>query len=776
VSRKRQNPAGAIVIALGAVIAIISYIPVEVWLVLIVVAAVVVIIKIFTRNQVRHPSAVSTLGLSTPSRTSAATGSARLSSPSETVDVDIRPPSGRSIPAAPDGEVNYKVRWLTKGDTVQVAGLEITGGMLYTGLSLKAPNGRQDPALINPSLKVGTTPVDISERRMPYWPSYSEVAPEARRGYLQWLAGGRSDPAADVGYVFLFFYGLERRALIDLQGSPGDAEIDEIAAEVRRLLDIYSHSGSLRSYATNFLAYLSSGRGVSFTSVPPTEYRSFELPLSYRIGLGQFASKRMPLPVEWALNWALVDPLINCRTPVRRCRDEFHRLFAKHYATEFRDGLMLPVNKTKLRVSYRPASAGFLGTIVTRDMGDLPDIGAITGPQKKLQEIVDRCTDELERYSRFLGRNPDRSGSLEGTVLLPVDAWPQSAESAIQELKGSVAGADLITTWSDVLAHFGEKQTITRTAAIQLANELEGVGIGIEPDLISRGRMPGMSDTVVVFSTCSRDQKVLNSASYAAAAVTIEFGCMAAAADGEIDDSEVQHLLNAIDTWSDLDNASRQRLRARLRLNLAQPPALASMRKQIDPLSTESRLTIATLLVNVVKADGVISPSEVKLLETVYKVLQLDPQSVYTALHADEIRKPVETAKRSGRSQVVLDPSRIAHLQEETNRISAVLNEVFTDDESDQTVTTLTETDQTSGDSDSLLGLDREYTSFAHLLLSRPQWSRAELADAAADMHLMLDGALERINDAAFEKFAVAIAEGDDPVEVNQKLMEQIVA
>jgi hypothetical protein len=55
-------------------------------------------------------------------------------------------------------------------------------------------------------------------------------------------------------------------------------------------------------------------------------------------------------------------------------------------------------------------------------------------------------------------------------------------------------------------------------------------------------------------------------------------------------------------------------------------------------------------------------------------------------------------------------------------------------------------------------------------------WSRSELADIATDMELMLDGALERINEVSLDAFEGRITEGDDPIEVAQDLMENVSA
>jgi hypothetical protein len=75
-----------------------------------------------------------------------------------------------------------------------------------------------------------------------------------------------------------------------------------------------------------------------------------------------------------------------------------------------------------------------------------------------------------------------------------------------------------------------------------------------------------------------------------------------------------------------------------------------------------------------------------------------------------------------------------------------------------------------------LLGLDPEHSAFLRVLLTRPSWSRAELGEVAADMELMLDGALERVNEATLDTLDNRIAEGDDPIEIDQDLMENASA
>ena len=75
-----------------------------------------------------------------------------------------------------------------------------------------------------------------------------------------------------------------------------------------------------------------------------------------------------------------------------------------------------------------------------------------------------------------------------------------------------------------------------------------------------------------------------------------------------------------------------------------------------------------------------------------------------------------------------------------------------------------------------LKGLDGAHASFVNQLISRPEWTREELLDLASDLDLMLDGALERINEAAFDAHDGPLTEGDDPVTINRDILEKVPA
>jgi len=107
-------------------------------------------------------------------------------------------------------------KWHGPSENVNVKGYDIPGGLIYVGSNLPDDYGYDnDACLIDPKLKVSPAEPWEAGDQMGYWPKYDSIPAKCRGAYLKWLADGRMEPEAYIGYVFLFFYGLERRLFID---------------------------------------------------------------------------------------------------------------------------------------------------------------------------------------------------------------------------------------------------------------------------------------------------------------------------------------------------------------------------------------------------------------------------------------------------------------------------------------------------------------------------------------------------------------------------------
>src|SRR5262249_29902148 len=145
-----------------------------------------------------------------------------------------------------------------------------------------------DPALIKSDLPIGHAHAFPSGGDLGYWPSYSTISADARAVYLDWLASGKQ-AGADIRFVLLYFYGLERRALFDARHSAlARIEIPAIQAEIERLLALYPEERLFQQFAKDFLvaAHSSIGPIDPRAIAPPMLNTGWEFPLSLRVALG----------------------------------------------------------------------------------------------------------------------------------------------------------------------------------------------------------------------------------------------------------------------------------------------------------------------------------------------------------------------------------------------------------------------------------------------------------------------------------------------------------
>jgi hypothetical protein len=73
-------------------------------------------------------------------------------------------------------------------------------------------------------------------------------------------------------------------------------------------------------------------------------------------------------------------------------------------------------------------------------------------------------------------------------------------------------------------------------------------------------------------------------------------------------------------------------------------------------------------------------------------------------------------------------------------------------------------------------GLDTEHTKLLTKLVSSAEWTRLDFETVATEVGLMPDGAMEAINEWAFDKYGDALLEDGNPVAVNLALMSQDLA
>lgn len=674
--------------------------------------------------------------------------------------------------------------WIEPGQEVVVAGRKISG-MIYLGSEPHQNSWRcGGSALIDPALPVAKVGTDYSGESLPYWPSYFDINPQARATYLDWLAAGRSDKRIGVGYVFLFFYGLEQRFFVD---SPSMEEKENIIAETDRLLKIYGENHSVCRYLRAFLdaaqVVIDSADGF----VPQFERTGYELPLPLRVAIGRIVKEGRLLSADWLLSWYMTHPETRLRTVISRAFPEFKIMFSLLFDERFPEGLKIRVPKRLLHARYSSASGAF-AVDLNDYLDDIPDVSGLSKPLNVAKKLVEEVSDELDKYSRFLGRNPNGRGTIEAHALLPQRLWPLFPCAEMEELRHwaerIIEGGGL--TPIEHLIERLEGATPEKMNKRQLtgaADALARLSIGMAPDPRFALRSPKRGEPVVLFQLPERVQVLEDvSEQYKAILVAITMGSLVAHADGQIAAKERSMLESRIDS-AGLSKVEQARLHANLQWMLKIPPDLSWLRRHLKEVPEHTRHELGQVALAIAVADGAIDSGEIKAIEKLYSAIGLPTDGVYSDLHALSANSEPITVRPAivqtsdyaipppprPVSKVVLDADRVASLIADTARISTVLNDIFGEEDPTE------EQEKTQEETNSEFpGLDAQHAAFLGELLTRSNWDETGFITLAGQFRLMHAGALETVNEWSFENFGDVLVEEYEGYELNPVVVAEL--
>lgn len=669
--------------------------------------------------------------------------------------------------------------WIPKGKSTTIAGIKIDHGMLYVGSGLKSQSyyGGEENCLINPRLKVAKSISNYGEAGMSYWPSYSNISPQNRYQYLVWLADGAKDPNIDIGYVFLYFYGLERRLFLD----QSEEDAIDITDEISRLLSIYGHNHSIKRYLSMALscADLITQKEQQTPAVQISDIYNWEIPLNVKLYLGKKLKNDPVFNADDLLIWFLNHPEKRLRTPATRLDKEFIALMKIRVTEKYPNGLKVRVPKRQISLAYTASSNNFTVDL-SSFIGDIPDISSINAPINKIQNIADGVMDELDKLSRLLGRNPDAKGTFKALALLPPELINEFGGSNINEAKlwidekhqsqSRVTFSELVRKITD---HSGTK--ITKTIHKEAEQVAGSLGWNIIP---AHNEIIGLikPDMPMLLLPQDNDCKALESPSqeFLLALFELTLGAYIAHADHHILPEEMEHLSKRVESLNHLNKNERNRLHLYIKWLAMQKIEFLVLKNKLKNLNQTSKAAFADIAVAVASADGKVVLQEVKALEMVYQSMGLDKKELFSSLHSMAKPDSHKAAKKTSQSldgdTISLDMERIASTLNDTAKASTLLASIFEDEEIELKSEQINEI---TDESTTYEGLDKVHTQLLNELLEKAEWSRDEYQKLASSLKLMPDGAIEAINEWSFEVYDEAIIENDDPVTIYKELLSE---
>lgn len=692
--------------------------------------------------------------------------------------IGIEQPPSANFPR-PD---NVRPRWYGSAEPIEIGGVRIASPMIYVGptRSYDTPRDRVDP-----TARVGLTGEDQLGIALSYWPSYHALSPGGRRTYLNWLAGGRTTRVG-IGYVFIFFYGLERRLFVD----NARAELDVIIAEVERLYAQYQDNNSFHGYAKRLLTAARLVRSAAAQAPelsPDLRAGDWEMPLSVRRYLGGKLATGEALQADDCLLWILGMPDTYLGATGRRCFPELTELWRHRFAQLYPEGIKVRAPKRPLSAQYRAASSEFQ---VNLSIGDLPDIAALTQPVTRLRDLLLSWQSELDALSRLLLKRPDARDTLEGALCLPSDTVDLrfgervgAVRAAMNRLLGDAQMSSARTREVLALLEIEDgDDKLPVTLQRHIAGLLDRLGFAFEPDRRHTEASLNRDGTLVLFKGPT-GAPAQTSATFIAARTLVEIALLAAASDGEVVPAELDQVATDLSALPELSIDELRRLSAHALWLSRDPPRLQAALKRLGALPAKATRAATQAAVSTVLADGRVLPVEVRFLEKLHKALGLPQDEAYAALHRGTGRadEPVTVAAAECAAGVPLPPeadavvafdaTRLARIREETSQVSALLTSIFIEDPVDAVPTRAVATSSSRFE-----GLDARHADLLSAILTAGRLDQDAFAARARDLKLLPGGALETINEWAFEIFDEALIEEDDDIYPASHLRDRLSA
>ena len=685
------------------------------------------------------------------------------------------------------------LNWIEAGQPVEFTGVSIPDGMLYWHDS---DSDMGEPSALAVRKEIAEEAAS-PESDLGYWPDYGKISPQQRRTYLEWMARGRRDEnpsQRSLGYLFLFFYGLERRLLVDRDKSP--ALFDELIA----LLQHYGpaqRSYSLRSYFLQLLHFAGALQGNS-------AYRELWKKLlaidggatdenALRLIAAQLFEANEPLDWQIALRIARSDENSRNSTVIERTGDKFTDLFRHRYSETFGEGITLMAPKNPAKVEYRPASMGLLqmkGVPRYANLFELsvPNALGLARQFKQLPDIWNSCVDDLSGYSRTLVKK--NTSALSAWKALPPELRASQPHPLLPSINDLLSGAQEERGFKVIevglladLFEIAERTKLTMAQSELLATAVGELGGNIAPNP-KFTLLPFAWNQVVAWYPREAGDEIpephipgIVRFLYLAVAV--------ASADGALNENELAIFNEGISQEISRATDWRHIKATEAALSRDANVAVRSLAHIASHVSPRSRKPVLKTLVHLSAVDGEVTLEEQRMLRRIARAFDINDDFIEACL-ADEasfMEVKIAGAKPAkGRGEAIpprgnvpsfsIDMARVQQLTQETHEVVALLNEVMADDQP-ETPSPLAQQPPTPNiPTPTWLGdLDKRYHEPLLVLVNYDEVTTERFDQLAKENHLLPDDLLNSVNTWSDEFLGDFLLERTDVVRVFRTLL-----
>ncbi len=675
----------------------------------------------------------------------------------------IRPPLSNAGSTAKSQKANNaSEEWFGQGSTLMIHGLIIQSPLVYV-----LSKNQNEPSLVRPELRAGPS-ANVDE--LPYWPTYGDMNPAQRWVYLKWLESGRRSKV-DVGYAFVFFYGLERR----LTG-PGSHQIskDERTAllnELRELCLLYPDSYSFQSYSHKL--------DQSQWQMLPEQVHFDPLSDGHRmwgeetfiLGISCLSHNKQPFTIEHAMQWFEGEITNSTKVAALRCKDESALLFQRRIEKFVGNGIILGPGKSNIPNIYVPANLSL------RNSGGRTDrsIPRALEAQKVLNQLRTftlSCLEDLTPCAKMIGSETTAIAQKRASFLLPIEIRHLSQPAN--------ALSSTLSRMTDVTPHLELKQ-IQREIGIgeeplkkletQFFDLCAELGFIVEPDP-RFGVIPGSQIESLAITKAVESTSIGTTAKVSAALRTALLGAHVLRSPSVEAQIPKAIIVDSVSDSFSLIQVERQRISAFV--DWLQEIAPKVTKATFVAMDEGFRDMAKRSLLAIIRQSAQVTGPTIKNLTAILMTWGWAENDVYSQLHEEgpvliatekegkQFKIPQQPASESVDGPMV-DMSKVRAQQEETKVVSQLLGEVFSDQEEPLTAT---KNEVSEGQTSVIQEIIK--------VLRPGVMTKAVWQFIAEERQTAASALLELINDYAIDNCDAPLIIGDDPFEVEEDILLEL--
>jgi len=667
-----------------------------------------------------------------------------------------------------DHTETQNANWYGKGSVIDIQGYKITNPLVYV------TNSKQESSachIIPKKLKASSVE---NYDHIGYWPSYSKLNASQRGIFLRWLSEEKNNTEINIGYVFIYFYGLEYRVLKEHK------DLELIGYEIIKLWKRYASDRSFQQYSERLLAYIISNlkdKEKAVNLFKEIEYSLSKYSIIYQSGIHLKINNPISISVNELISLIPTFESVSGSCIPRKVGKYFNQYFKIIAKEEIEEAITC----TKLKEyaeSYWSASNFITGDHYYKGIRIIIDRKI----QSKLAKKWNKAIEDFRPYSRKLNKYSFKEifGLLPEEFKRVID---HPLKNKLKEIATNLT--DKVVTISEIANSLGMdvSEKLTSKECKEIINTLLHENIIIEPNAIYFKKNYKKNDLVCLSQI--QGASMLDTHNYKVAALMADLGVDLAYSDNDYSEAEAGQIYLTVKSNFLSTALEYEHLRLRVELYKTQRPNVSNILKKISKhLKINSLERLINYLVGVALSDGTFTKEEDRKIRSILSKLGIRESyitDIYERFGIHETFENIELKSHQNnlqkgspipkKQEITLDQKKIDQIKSDTEEVKLVLSKIIREEEQKSYIPIAPEENK------SITTLNKNQFLFLRHIVQQDNWDKRVLRNKAREHGFMVNAIISTINEWTEENYGdYLIFENGNNFEINHLVLEDMNA